>query len=161
MHSRAPTTSPASRACRSTSLASSSRFAPIRWATWTEKPVAREMHMPPSSQVEVDTRPMEAEALAPRLPTMAASMYCMAMELICARMAGTLSVSTCTNCSLQVSGGRPGPLWDRACSSIFRSSLPLGRAAPLRAADRRSSRPHCRGWREKCPAHSPFSRRFL
>ena len=123
VHSRAPTTSPASRACRSTSLASSSRFAPIRWATWTEKPVAREMHMPPSSQVEVDTRPMEAEALAPRLPTMAASMYCMAMELICARMAR--------------------------------------RAAPLRAADRRSSRPHCRGWREKCPAHSPFSRRFL
>ena len=65
--------------------------------------------MPPSSQVEVDTSPMEAEARAPRLPTMAASMYCMAMELIWAKMAGTLRVSTWRNCCRGVSGGSSLP----------------------------------------------------
>ena len=56
------------------------------------------MHRPPKSQVVVDTRPMAAVALAPREPTMAESMYCMAIELTSARMAGTLRRSTSCIC---------------------------------------------------------------
>ena len=54
--------------------------APRAWATCTENPVATAVHNPPNNHVVVDTSPMAAEALAPRLPTMAASMYCMMME---------------------------------------------------------------------------------
>ena len=52
------------------------------------------MQLPPISQVDEDTRPMAAVASAPRLPTMPASMYCMAMEVSWARMAGRLKPRT-------------------------------------------------------------------
>jgi hypothetical protein len=45
---------------------------------------------PPISQVEEDTRPMEAVAAAPRLPTIPASIYCMAIVVSWARIAGRL-----------------------------------------------------------------------
>ena len=66
----------------------------MRWATCTEKPVAAAEHSPPSSQVVLATRPMAAEALAPRLPTMVASIYCMAVEESCASTAGMLRRTT-------------------------------------------------------------------
>ena len=59
------------------------------------------MQSPPMSQVEVDTRPMEADAFAPKLPTMAASIYCIAMELISARIAGMLRLITLSSCLLR------------------------------------------------------------
>ena len=37
---------------------------------------------------------MEADASAPKRPTMAASMYCMTIEVICAKMTGTLKRQT-------------------------------------------------------------------
>lgn len=49
-------------------------LAPIRWATCTENPVAAAVHTPLKSHVVVDTSPMDAEAFAPRLPTIEASM---------------------------------------------------------------------------------------
>ena len=39
------------------------------------------------------TRPMEADASAPRLPTIAASMYCITMEDSWANIAGKLNLS--------------------------------------------------------------------
>ena len=48
-------------------------------------------------QVLVAIRPMEADGLAPRCPTMAVSMYCIITEESCARMAGT--ASSIVNCS--------------------------------------------------------------
>lgn len=43
-------------------------------------PIAAAAHIPQNSQVVVETNPMEAAAFAPRLPTIEASMYCMAIE---------------------------------------------------------------------------------
>lgn len=54
--------------------------APMAWATCTAKPVDTAEHRPLNSQVVVETSPMEAEAFAPKLPTMAASMYCITMD---------------------------------------------------------------------------------
>ncbi len=56
------------------------------------------MLMPPKSQVVEDTSPMAAVAPAPKEPTMAASIYCMAIELISASMAGTLRRRTSAIC---------------------------------------------------------------
>ena len=75
--------------------------APENCATCTENPVTAAVHHPPSSHVELETKPMEAEALAPRLPTMAASMYCIMVVLSCARTAGTLKLTTICNCRLR------------------------------------------------------------
>ena len=48
-------------------------------------------HTPMNSQVVVDTSPMDAEASAPRLPTMEASIYCIVMDEIWAMIDGKLS----------------------------------------------------------------------
>ena len=72
--------------------------APIRCATWTENPVAAAAHNPQNSHVVVETNPMEAAAFAPRLPTIEASIYCMAMEDTCAIIAGTLRYAVRRNC---------------------------------------------------------------
>ena len=69
-------------ACRNTARASPSRAAPTWCATCTENPVAAALHVPQKSHVVVDTSPMLAAASAPRRPTIAASMYCMAMAEI-------------------------------------------------------------------------------
>ena len=87
---------------RTTDWASCRRPAPMSWAIWTEKPAAAETQTPPKSHVVLATRPMAAVALAPREPTMAASIYCMAMPLISARMAGTLRRSTSPICCQRV-----------------------------------------------------------
>lgn len=88
-------------------------------AVWTEKPLAIEMQSPLRSQVEVDTRPMEAEACAPKLPTMAESMYCIAMELSSARIAGTLRAITFPICTL-----RKVSRWGSFCKYAFSAMYP-------------------------------------
>ena len=54
--------------------------------------------MPFRSHVLVETRPMAADAFAPSLPTIAESMYCMTMVVICVRIAGRLSRKTSASC---------------------------------------------------------------
>ena len=48
--------------------------------------------------------PMEADASAPMLPTIDASMYCIMVVVSCARMAGVLSCSTSRACCPSVMG---------------------------------------------------------
>lgn len=94
----------ATKACRSTERARNMSPAPMAWATWTEKPVATAEQVPPKSHVVVDTKPMEAAAPAPKLPTIAASIYCMTMEDNCAMMAGMLNFHVKLNCWPNVMG---------------------------------------------------------
>ena len=68
--------------------------APMAWATCTAKPEAQPEAIPPKSQVEEETRPIEAEAAGPKEPTMAASMYSIIISPIWARMPGSESVKT-------------------------------------------------------------------
>ena len=91
-------------ACLRTDLADSLSLAPRRCATCTENPVAAALHVPQKSHVVVDTNPMEAAASAPSRPTMAASMYCMAMAEICATMLGMLNSTVRRNCCRKVIG---------------------------------------------------------
>lgn len=77
-------------------------LAPILWATCTEKPVEQAEHKPPKSHVVVVTNPMEAEASAPRLPTIEASIYCMTMEENWATTAGTLNHAASSSLSRRV-----------------------------------------------------------
>ena len=85
-------TSAASSPRRTRFLAFLSSFAPMAWAICTVKPIFMAMHRPPKSQVVVETSPMDAAASEPRCPTIEASMYCMTIEEIWAKMAGRLSV---------------------------------------------------------------------
>ena len=79
--------------CRNTRCAPSQSPAPMRWATCTEKPEAAALSSPPKSHVVVDTKPIAAEASAPRLPTIDASIYCITIDDNCATTAGTLSIT--------------------------------------------------------------------
>ena len=80
----------ATMACRNMDRDFTKSDAPIRWAIWTEKPVAQADRLPQMSHVDVESRPLAADASAPRLPTIDASMYCMAMAEIGATIAGKL-----------------------------------------------------------------------
>ena len=53
---------------------------------------------PPNIQVLLDTSPIEAEAFAPNAPTIEESIYCMAIVVICVRIAGRLSFHTSRIC---------------------------------------------------------------
>ena len=65
---------------------------------------------------------MAAVAAAPKEPTMAASMYCMAMELISARMAGTLRRMTSETCWRKV-GAAAGPrYWPQSIVFVMTES---------------------------------------
>ena len=70
-----PNTEVAAKDCLRTSRALLNSPAPIRCATWTLKPTDAAERIPPKSHVLVDISPMAAEASAPRLPTMEASIY--------------------------------------------------------------------------------------
>lgn len=65
----------------------------------TEKPAETPPMMPPISHVLVDTRPMDAEAFAPSAPTIAESIYCMAIVVICVSIAGRLNRQTSRACA--------------------------------------------------------------
>ena len=95
---KSPNTAAATKDWRNTDRALRKSFAPTKCATCTVNPIATALHNPIISHVEVETRPIEAEASAPTLPTMAASIYCMAIEENCATMAGILSCTTSESC---------------------------------------------------------------
>ena len=80
-------------------------------ATCTEKPAETAYVMPPSSHVLVDTKPIAAEAFAPSEPTMAESIYCITMVVICVKIAGRLSTQTSFTCGFS------------SCQLIFFMSL--------------------------------------
>ncbi len=81
-------------ACRIVSRARLGWRAPTNCATCTANPAATAMPIPLISHVVLATSPIEAEASAPSEPTMPASIYCMTIDEISARMAGTLNRST-------------------------------------------------------------------
>ena len=104
--------------CRTTVRASVSSPAPMRCATCTEKPADTAVVTPPNSHVLEATRPMAAEASAPSAPTMAESIYCMAIVVICVRMAGRLSCQTSRSCGASVF---------QVCFGMTSSKKPPGR----------------------------------
>ena len=69
--------------------------------------------MLPMSQVVDSVSPMAAEASAPMLPTIDASMYCMMVVVSCARMAGVLRSSISRSWSAVVMG----LCWRMRCKS--------------------------------------------
>ncbi len=89
---------------------------PMLCAACIEKPDATAPHTPPKSHVELDTRPIEADASAPRLPAMEASVYCIITEVTCAIIAGILRKNTSWNCSFTV---------NRVPAFILSSKFPL------------------------------------
>ena len=114
--------------CRNTARAPCISPAPILCATCTENPVAAAAHNPQKSHVVVETSPMEADASAPRLPTIAASIYCIIMEDNCAMTAGMLSCTVRRSCCPNVIGlpsrlNASNPFVFSACVIIVRSFL--------------------------------------
>ena len=61
-----------------------------------------EQMLPISHEVD-SVMPMAADASAPMLPTIDASIYCITMEVICAKIAGILKVTTSSSCWAAVS----------------------------------------------------------
>ena len=102
-----PKITPMIRPCRTRLRASRSSPAPMRCAVWTQKPTVRARHRPLSSHVLEATSPMAALASRPRWPTMDESIYCMAMEDTCARMAGILNCRASSVCCRSVSSSPP------------------------------------------------------
>lgn len=90
--------------CLITFLAWTKSLEPMRWATCTENPCAAAIANPPKIQVVVETRPMEAEGLAPRLPTIDASMNCSSTDATCAIMAGPQRYIVSRTCCPSASG---------------------------------------------------------
>ncbi len=80
-------------------LASCTLPPPMLCAACIEKPAATAPHTPPKSHVELDTSPIEADAPAPRLPAIEASVYCIITEVTCAIIAGILRKNTSCDCS--------------------------------------------------------------
>ena len=87
---------------RSTRRAASKSLAPMKWATCTENPSEAAWASPPMSHPVVSTSPMDAEALAPRCPTIEASMKNITVAEICARMEGILRLTISQSFSLWV-----------------------------------------------------------
>ena len=120
--------------CRSTPRASSWRSAPRYCAIWMAKDVNSPTRMPWSSQVLELTMPMAAVASAPMWPTMAASMYSIAVTTSCCRMAGTLRATATRAVS---PSGMLSPCRIRAArissESVMRSPLQIqnGKAIPI------------------------------
>ena len=77
-------------------------FAPISCEASTEYPVIPADPRPQKSQIVLDTIPTAAASTAPRLPTMAASMYCIKTFANCARIAGIESRITRASSSARV-----------------------------------------------------------
>ena len=92
--------------------------APMKCATCTEKPMFAADARPPISQPVVSTSPMAAEALAPRWPTIEASIKNMTVAEICARIEGILRLTMSQSFSLWVIV-RPSRMYDRSSSLFF------------------------------------------
>ena len=67
-------------------------------AICTVKPVPAAIHSPPSSQVLDDTSPIAAPSPGLRRPIMDASIYCITIPEICARIAGILNRTIRESC---------------------------------------------------------------
>ena len=117
--------------CRSTPRASCWRSAPRYWAIWIENAVYSPTRMPWSSQVLELTMPMAAVASAPMWPTMAASMYSIAVTTSCSRMEGMLSASAMRAVS---DSGMSSPCRIRAESCSKESVM----SSPVFCVDKRS-----------------------
>ena len=115
-----PKATPTSRLCFTRLRASRSSPAPMRWAVWTQKPTVSARHRPIRSHVLDATNPMAALASRPRCPTMDESIYCIAMDDSCARMAGILSCNAIVVCCRSVSSS---PCRSAASRSFFTSPL--------------------------------------
>ena len=87
---------------RSTLRAASKSLAPMKCATCTENPIFAAEARPPISHPVVSTSPMAAEALAPRCPTIEASMKNITVAEICARILGILRLMMSQSLSLCV-----------------------------------------------------------
>ena len=120
-----PKTIPNTRPCRTRFRASFSSPAPMRCAVWTQKPTVRARHRPPSSHVLEATRPIAALASRPRWPTMDESIYCMAMEETCAKIAGMLNCRASSVCCRNVSSS---PLRRDSSKSFFIAYLRITRS---------------------------------
>ncbi len=90
--------------CRSTARASDCLRAPNRWATCTEKPMVMVEHTPQNIHRLEFISPTEAEASAPRWPTIEASIYCIMIVDNWAMIAGTDSLAVSAICCLKDSG---------------------------------------------------------
>lgn len=91
-------------AWRNTWRALKKSFAPMKCATWTEKPIDAALVILPNSHVDDSTRPMDADACAPRRPTIEASIKNIITLVICARMDGMLNPIIRFSFSLPVIG---------------------------------------------------------
>ena len=96
----------------------------MRCATMTENPTTNALHSPPNSHVLEATSPMAAEASRPSCPTMAASMYCMTIDEICAKIAGKLSCNVSAVCCRRASGRPSRNSRRRSCFAMCFLPLP-------------------------------------
>lgn len=83
--------------CLNTCRAFTKSLAPIKWATCTEKPMDAEAVMLPNNQVVLSTKPIDADGLVPKCPTIDASMKNISTVVIWARIDGIL------NCTIKLS----------------------------------------------------------
>lgn len=84
-------------ACLNTCRAFTKSLAPMKWATCTEKPMDAATVTLPNSQVVLSTKPIDADGLVPKCPTIDASMKNISTVVIWARMDGML------NCTIKLS----------------------------------------------------------
>ena len=119
-----PKANPAHSPCFTRFRASFSSPAPMRCATMTENPTTNALHSPPNSHVLEATSPMAAEASRPSCPTMAASMYCMTIDEICAKIAGKLSCNVSAVCCRRASGRPSRNSRRRSCFAMCFLPLP-------------------------------------
>ena len=68
------------------------------------EPAAAAEQILPISHVVVSIKPIDADASAPRLPTIDASIYCIIVVVSCAKMAGVAKLSTRRACWPRVIG---------------------------------------------------------
>ena len=92
---------------RNTCRARMKSFAPMKWAACTENPSDMALVMLLKSQVVDSTRPMLAEASAPKCPTMEASMKNIITLVICANIEGMLKSTIKLSFSRVVSASPP------------------------------------------------------
>ena len=106
---------------RNTLRAFAKSLEPMKWATCTEKPSDAALVMLPMSHVVLSTRPMAAEAPAPKWPTIEASMKNMSTAVTCAKIDGMLRLTISLSLSLVVID-RPSRMSASNASLFFKSA---------------------------------------
>ena len=108
---------------RNTCRARMKSFAPMKWAACTENPSDMALVMLLKSQVVDSTRPMLAEASAPKCPTMEASMKNIITLVICASIDGILNSTIKLSFSL-VLRACPSRILASNLSVVFLPNIP-------------------------------------